>query len=88
MAERLAGGREADFGMMQARGANGKRDWCRSVTGVDMTDPDVRRRWLVETSLHGPEFMTDGSFPVADGSPRRTWYAEVTVRRGVVVRAR
>lgn len=71
---------------MQARGALGKRAWGRLVLGADLSDPATRRRWLVETSLHGDEWQADGIFPVADGSPARRWFATVQVAGGVVTR--
>jgi hypothetical protein len=33
-----------------------------------------------ETSMFGPEFKADGKFCVADGSPARKWFAEVTMK--------
>lgn len=40
-----------------------------------------------ETSIFGAEFKSDGKFPVVGPSPYvRKWYAEVTMRSGVIVR--
>lgn len=37
-----------------------------------------------ETSMFGPEFKTDGKFCVADGGPARKWFAEVTMKAGLI----
>lgn len=37
-----------------------------------------------ETSMFGPEFKPNGSFAVADGSPKRKWFAEVTMKDGLI----
>ncbi len=37
-----------------------------------------------ETSMFGLEFKPDGKFCVADGSPRRSWFAEVTMAGGLI----
>ena len=39
-----------------------------------------------ETSVFGPEFKRDGKFCVADGSPARKWFAEVTMREGLIAK--
>ena len=39
-----------------------------------------------ETSMFGPEFKADGKFPVADGSPKRSWFAEVTMKEGKIAK--
>lgn len=39
-----------------------------------------------ETSLFGPEFKRDGKFCVADGSPKRKWFAEVTMKDGLIAK--
>lgn len=39
-----------------------------------------------ETSLFGPEYKADGTFPVVGpGAYERKWYAQVTVENGVIV---
>ena len=40
----------------------------------------------VETSFFGLEFKENGSFCVADGSPSRKWFAQVTMRNGVIAK--
>ena len=35
-----------------------------------------------ETSMFGNEYKADGKFCVADGSPQRKWFAEVTMESG------
>jgi hypothetical protein len=37
-----------------------------------------------ETSMFGPEFKPNGKFCVADGSPQRKWFAEVTMEAGKI----
>ena len=32
-----------------------------------------------ETSVFGAEFKANGTFAVADGSPKRAWFAQVTM---------
>lgn len=40
---------------------------------------------FVETSVFGPEFKGDGTYAVVGPSPyRRKWYAQVTVKGGLV----
>jgi hypothetical protein len=88
---RVAGGAAAgaEAGMvMQARGAIGKREWCRLVLLRDCSSPEVRDRFFVETSLFGDEWQSDGVFPVADGGASRRWYATVHTVNNVVVRVR
>ena len=42
-----------------------------------------------ETSIFGPEFRPDGCFPVVGPSPYlRKWYAEVTMRDGLIAKVR
>ena len=39
----------------------------------------------VETSMFGPEFKSDGKFCVVGPSPyERKWYAEVTMKNGLI----
>ena len=37
-----------------------------------------------ETSMFGPEFKSEGKFCVADGSPKRSWFAQVTMENGKI----
>ena len=37
-----------------------------------------------ETSLFGNEYKSDGKFCVADSSPARKWFAQVTMQNGVI----
>jgi hypothetical protein len=37
-----------------------------------------------ETSMFGLEFKENGSFPVADSSPSRKWFAQVTMEHGLI----
>lgn len=37
-----------------------------------------------ETSLFGPEFKANGSFTVADSSPKRKWFALVTMENSLI----
>lgn len=37
-----------------------------------------------ETSLFGEEYKENGSFCVADYSPSRKWFAEVTITNGLI----
>jgi hypothetical protein len=39
-----------------------------------------------ETSFFGLEFKENGSFCVADGSPSRKWFAQVTMKDGVIAK--
>ena len=39
-----------------------------------------------ETSMFGEEFKRDGKFCVADGSPKRKWFAEVTMADGKIAK--
>ena len=39
-----------------------------------------------ETSLFGPEYRADGKFCVADASPKRSWFAEVTMVDGKIAK--
>ena len=41
-----------------------------------------------ETSVHGPEFKRNGTFAVADGSPKRSWFAEVTMRDSKILKVK
>lgn len=45
-----------------------------------------KRLSYTETSMFGPEFKADGTFCVADGSPKRKWFAEVTMKDGLIVK--
>lgn len=38
----------------------------------------------IETSVFGPEYKPNGSFCVADASPKRKWFAEVTMKDGLI----
>jgi hypothetical protein len=38
-----------------------------------------------ETSVFGLEYKSTGTFVVADGGPRRSWYAEVTMKDHLIV---
>ena len=37
-----------------------------------------------ETSMFGEEFKANGSFCVADYSPSRKWFAQVTMKDGLI----
>lgn len=37
-----------------------------------------------ETSMFGVEFKENGSFCVADYSPSRKWFAQVTMENGII----
>lgn len=37
-----------------------------------------------ETSMFGLEYRPTGSFCVADGSPKRAWFAVVTMHNGLI----
>jgi hypothetical protein len=39
-----------------------------------------------ETSMFGEEFKRDGKFCVADGSPKRKWFAQVTMSEGKIAK--
>lgn len=39
-----------------------------------------------ETSMFEAEFKANGSFPVADGSPKRSWFAKVTMKDGKIAK--
>ena len=39
-----------------------------------------------ETSFFGEEYKSDGKFAVADGSPKRKWFAEVTMKNGLIAK--
>lgn len=41
-----------------------------------------------ETSVFGLEYKATGTFVVADGSPRRSWYAEVTMKDHLIVKVK
>lgn len=41
-----------------------------------------------ETSMFGPEFKANGTFCVADGSPKRKWFAEVTMVDGKIAKVK
>lgn len=42
-----------------------------------------------ETSLFGPEYKANGTFVVVGPSPyKRNWFAEVTMRGGLIVKVR
>ena len=43
-----------------------------------------RRLTYQETSMFGPEFKENGTFCVADGGPKRKWFAEVTMVNGLI----
>lgn len=38
----------------------------------------------IETSFFGLEFTPNGSFCVADYSPKRKWFAQVTMQDGLI----
>lgn len=43
----------------------------------------------VETSMFGPEYKPDGQFcVVGPGAYQRKWYAQVTLKGGILVRVR
>jgi len=47
----------------------------------------VSRRRLLETSIMGPEFKGDGTYPIVGPSPyNRKWYAQVTIKDEQIVR--
>lgn len=37
-----------------------------------------------ETSFFGPEYKSNGKFCVADYSPKRKWFAQVTMKEGKI----
>ena len=37
-----------------------------------------------ETSIFGEEYKADGKFCVADYSPARKWFAQVTMKNGLI----
>ena len=37
-------------------------------------------------SLLYKEYKSDGKFAVADGSPKRKWFAEVTMKNGLIAK--
>lgn len=37
-----------------------------------------------ETSMFGIEFLPNGKFCVADYGPKRSWFAEVTMKDGLI----
>ena len=37
-----------------------------------------------ETSFFGDEYKSDGKLCVADGSPQRKWFAEITMEKGLI----
>ena len=39
-----------------------------------------------ETSMFGPEYKPDGNFYVADYSPKRKWFAQVTMKEGKILK--
>ena len=39
-----------------------------------------------ETSMFGIEFKENGKFCVADASPSRKWFAQVTMKDGVIAK--
>ncbi len=41
-----------------------------------------------ETSIFGLEYKTDGTFVVADGSPQRKWFAEVTMKDNLIAKVK
>ena len=41
-----------------------------------------------ETSLFGEEYKANGTFCVADYSPSRKWFAEVTMKDGLIFKVK
>lgn len=41
-----------------------------------------------ETSIFGEEYKSNGTFVVADGSPQRKWFAEVTMKDNVIAKVK
>ena len=39
---------------------------------------------FTETSFFGPEYKSNGKFCVADSSPSRKWFAEVTMENDLI----
>lgn len=37
-----------------------------------------------ETSMFGDEYKADGTFCVADSSPQRKWFAQITMKDGLI----
>ena len=37
-----------------------------------------------ETSMFGEEYKADGTFCVADYSPSRKWFAQITMKNGII----
>lgn len=37
-----------------------------------------------ETSFFGPEYKSNGTFAVADGSPQRKWFAQITMKDDLI----
>lgn len=41
----------------------------------------------IETSVHGPEYDPNGTFPVVGPSPtNRKWFAQVTMKDGLIAK--
>lgn len=54
-----------------------------------VTDPTKAVRFgqhAIETSMFGPEFKGDGTYCVCMDHPKRTKFANLTVRNGLVVK--
>ncbi|NBV83106.1 hypothetical protein EBR57_03170 [bacterium] len=41
-----------------------------------------------ETSIFGEEYKSNGTFVVADGSPQRKWFAEITMKDNIIVKVK
>ena len=41
-----------------------------------------------ETSFFGPEYKSNGTFAVADGSLKRKWFAEVTMKDNIIAKVK
>ena len=41
-----------------------------------------------ETSFFGDEYKANGTFCVADGSPQRKWFAEVTMKDNLIAKVK
>jgi hypothetical protein len=41
-----------------------------------------------ETSVFGTEYRSDGTFCVADAGPHRKWFAQVTMKNGLIAKVK
>ena len=58
-------------------------------TKKDLKQRIGQRLNYIETSIFGPEYNPDGTFCVVGPSPtERKWFAEVTMRDGIIVKVK